>query len=521
MSTIRTARPAILSRQLFSREHLTGDTAILVYLALATVVAHLLVSNNYGYFRDELYYMADGRHPSLGYVDQAPLIGWLAALVHITLGDSLVAIHIFPALACGAIVVVTGLIARELGGGRLAQVLAASATLVAPVFMATGSIFSMDVIDQLCWALGALILIRLIRRDEPRLWLAFGLIAGIGLLNKYTILFFGFAAVVGILVTPARRYFRTRWLWLGGLIAFAFLLPDTLWNAMNGWPTWDFWYHYRGLTGGGPLGFLGDQILNSNPFTLPLTIAGLYFYLRSKDGKPYRAFGWAFVTLFILLVAINAKAYFLAPAFPMLSAAGARQVESLALRPTWLKPAYVALLLLSGVLLMPLAMPVLPPATYAKTYVVLTGAGNGGAGQETAGIFPQYLGDRFGWDTMTETVAQVYDSLPANERTHACIFTSNYGEAGAIELLGANYHLPPTLSGHNNYYIWGPGPCDGSVIITVGVPQSDLTEFAHVTQAATITCSYCMTEEDNIPVYVCTGLRLPLKDAWQHVKHFN
>ncbi|MGZ3637038.1 MAG: glycosyltransferase family 39 protein [Ktedonobacterales bacterium] len=521
MNAIRTARPTILSKQFFSRANLTSDNAILVYLALAGVVAHLLVSNNYGYFRDELYYMADGRHLSWGYVDQAPLIGWLAALIHVTLGDSLVAIHILPAFASGTLVFVTGLIARELGGGRLAQVLAASATLVAPVFMATGSLFSMDVLDQLLWALGALILIRLVRRDEPRLWLAFGLVAGIGLLNKYTILFFGFSLVVGMLVTPARRYFRTRWPWLGGLIAFAFLVPDLLWNATHGWPTWDFWHHYQGLTGGGPIGFLADQILNANPFTLPLIVAGLYFYLRSKNGKPYRAFGWAFVTLVIVFVVINAKAYFLAPAFPMLFAAGGRQVESLNLRQAWLKPAYVVVLLLSGVLLAPLAMPVLPPATYATSYAALTGVGNRGAGQQTAGIFPQYLGDRFGWDTMTATVAQVYDSLPADQRSHACIFTVNYGEAGALELLGTRYHLRAVVSGHNNYYIWGPGSCDGSVIITVGVSQSDLTEFAHVTQAATITCSYCMTEEDNIPVYVCTGLRDPLQDVWLRVKHFN
>lgn len=521
MSALRTARPVILSKQLFSRENLTSDTAILVYIGLIGVVAHLLVANNYGYFRDELYYMADGRHPQLGYVDQTPLIGWLAALIHLTLGDSLVAIHILPAIACGAVIVVTGLIARELGGGRLAQVLAAVATLVAPVLMATGSLFSMDVLDQLWWSLGALILIRLVHRDEPRLWLAFGLVAGIGLLNKYTILFFGLSLVVGFLVTPARASFRTRWPWLGGLIAFAFLLPDTLWNATHGWPTWEFWHHYGGLTGGGPLGFLTDQLLNTNPFTLPLTIAGLYFFLRSKAGKPYRAFGWAFVTLVILFIVINAKAYFLAPAFTMIFAAGARQVESLTLRAAWLKPAYIALLLLSGVLLAPLAMPVLPPATYARTYAALTGIGNGGAGQETAGIFPQYLGDRFGWDTMAATVAQVYDRLPANERSHACIFTGNYGEAGALELLGARYHLPPVLSGHNNYYYWGPGSCDGSVIITVGVPIGDLSGFARVTQAATITCSYCMAYEDNLPVYVCTQLRVPLKDTWQRVKHFS
>src|SRR5262249_41318478 len=158
---------------------------------------------------------------------------------------------------------------------------------------------------------------------------------------------------------------------------------------------------------------------------------------------------------------------------------------------------------------------VLPPATYASSYAALTGLGNGGAGQQTAGIFPQYLGDRFGWDTMAATVAKVYDGLPASERAEACIFTGNYGEAGALELLGERYHLPPTLSGHNNYYFWGPGTCSGNVLITVGVPGGNLAGFDSVTQAATVTCSYCMTYEDNLPVYVCRHLRIPLKDAWQ------
>ncbi len=249
------------ARSLLSRPALTSDTAFLVYLALVNFAVHLVGANNYGYFRDELYYLADGRHLAFGYVDQPPLIGWLAALMDLLTHDNLVALHVVSALAAACLTVVVGLIARELGGGRFAQLLAALASVVAIVFMATGSLFSMDVLDELWWALGAYVLVRLIRRQEPRLWLVFGLIAGVGLLTKLTMLFFGFGVVAGFLLTPLRAQFRTRWPWLGGAIAFVFLLPYILWNATNGWPTPEFWRHYGGLSGGGPLGFFGNQVL--------------------------------------------------------------------------------------------------------------------------------------------------------------------------------------------------------------------------------------------------------------------
>ena len=220
-------------------------TGLLVTLAGVSFVAHMLVAGNYGYFRDELYYLADGRHLQLGYVDQPLLMGWLAALVRVTAGDSLVAIHVIPALACALIIVVTGLMARELGGGRVAQFVAGVAALFSLDFMATGSIFSMDVLDQLWWALASLSVVRLLRRDAPRLWLLVGLVAAIALLTKLTVLFFGLALVLALLVTPERRYLRTPWPWLAGGIAFLGLLPYLIWNAVNGWPTWEFWQHYR------------------------------------------------------------------------------------------------------------------------------------------------------------------------------------------------------------------------------------------------------------------------------------
>jgi 4-amino-4-deoxy-L-arabinose transferase-like glycosyltransferase len=523
MSTALAARLPLSLRQRLTRASLTSDTALLLYLALADVVAHLLIAGNYGYFRDELYYMIDGRHLAFGYVDQPPLIGWLAALVHVTLGDSLVALHILPALAAGAIVFVTGLIARELGGGRFAQLLAALATMVGLVFMATGSIFSMDVLDELLWALGAYVVVRLIRRDDPRLWLAFGLVVGTGLLNKLTILFFALAVVVGLLATPARSALRSRWIWLGAALGRARGLPFFLWNVTNGFPTVDFYLHYQGL-GGDPLGFLANQILTANPFTMPLWIAGLYFYLRAPAGKPYRLLGWAYVFLYVLLTLIHAKPYFLAPAYPMLFAGGAIVFERAAqqARWRWVKPVYVPVLILSGLLLAPLAMPVLPPAAFVSHYGFLSGTGNAGAGQRGQAAFPQYLGDRFGWDTMSATVARVYTSLPPAERAQACVFTENYGEASALILYSPQYHLPPIISGHNNYYLWGPGSCTGQVIITVGLTQSDnLQSFNSVVLAATNTCDYCMPDENGAPIYICTQPKGSVQAIWPRVKHYD
>jgi hypothetical protein len=503
-----------------------GSTlAIPVLIAVVDFVAHMAVSNNYGYFRDELYYIAAGRHLAFGYVDFPPMIAVLAALLHVTTNDNLIAIHVVSALAASTIIIVTALMARELGGGRFAQSLAALASAVTVVFMATGSLFSMDVLDALWWSLAALVVIRLLRRDEPKLWLLFGLIAGIGLTTKITILFFGFALTVALALTGGRKYFRSRWLYLGGGIAALFLLPYILWNAVNGWPTIEFWQNYGGADGGGPLGFLANQILSANPFTLPLTIAGLVFYLRRPAGRPYRALGWAFVVLYVLFTVMNSKSYFLLPAYPMLFAAGAVQLDGAFRRARWrwAKAALPALLALSGILLAPLAMPVLSPAQFARSYSHLSGAGNSSAGQSSVSVFPQYLGDRFGWPEMAATLAQAYKTLPANQRASACIFTQNYGEAAALNFYAKEYGLPPVISGHNNYYLWGPGSCSGQVVLTVGLSQSDVEQsYASVVQVATTSCRYCMEEENELPVYLGTRLKFPtVNDAWPRTKHFN
>ncbi len=503
------------------RQLLASDNAVVGGIAFIGFLVHMLFAGNYGYFRDELYYIAAGHHLAPGYVDFPALIAVLAALLQ-PFGDNLVIIHIVPALANGCLIFTTGLIARELGGGRFAQGLAALTAAVCVAFMATGSIFSMDALDQLWWALAAYVLLLLIKRQSPRLWLLFGLVAGIGLATKLTILFWGLALVIGLLLTKQRRLLWNPALLGGGAIALVFLLPYILWNVANGLPTWEFWHNYGGITGDGPLAYLVNQIFLINPLTVPVAILGLIFFFRWPAGKPYRVFGWAFVFLYVLFTFIGTKSYFLAPAYPPLFAGGALVIEKAAERRVWILPLAGTLLILSGILLAPLAMPVLPPAAFVSDYGFLTGQGNASAGQQNQGAFPQYLGDRFGWTHMAEMVSRVVQSLPPEERQQACIFTNNYGEAGALQLYGSSYHLPPVISGHNNYYLWGPGSCSGTVLITVGISPADLhQDFDSVTLATTLTCTYCMPEENDLPIYVVKQPKAPTERLWPAVKHYN
>jgi 4-amino-4-deoxy-L-arabinose transferase-like glycosyltransferase len=434
-------------------------------------------------------------------------MGWLAALLRVTVGDSLVAIHIIPALAAALIIVVTGLLARELGGGRAAQCGAGVAALFTLNFMATGSLFSMDVLDQLWWALASLLLARLLRRTAPRLWLLVGLVAAIALLTKLTVLYFGLALVGALLITPERRYLRTPWPWVAGGIAFLGLLPYLLWNAVNGWPTLEFWQHYGVRSS--PLDFFTAQIGQMNPLALPLAVAGLGFYFRAS-GRPYRLLGWTFVFTYLVLTLLGTKPYFLAPAYPLLFAAGAVVVERWTLPPrlAWIRPAYGALLALAGILLAPAILPILPPTATVQTY----------------GPLEQVLADRLGWDSLTQTVEQVYVALPPAQRAQACVLASNYGEASALTQLAAPGRLPPIISGHNNYYLWGPSTCSGQVFIGVGYAPADFKNTYHeVVLAATQRCPDCVAFEQAVPIVVASNPTSPINLAqlWPSVKHYD
>jgi hypothetical protein len=497
--------------------------AVLI-VAFISFLAHVLVGDNYGYFRDELYVLAMSQHPAFGYVDVPPLVPWITALPRLLTGNALWAIHVISALVCAGTIILTGLMARLLGGKGWVQGLAALASATALIFMGNGSIYSYDVFDTFWWTLCATILIVLLRDDQPRRWLWFGLVAGLGLLTKETILFWGFALIVGLLLSPQRRLLFTRWTVFGGLIAFALFFPFLLWNAANGWASVQYWagYSQNHSAGGSPLDFLINQILGMNPLSLLLWGAGLWYFFSAR-GARYRVFGWAYLILFVLFIAIQGKTYFLAPAYPPLFAGGAVLIGTWRVGLRRWVAAYAVVLVLSALLLAPAAMPVLPPAVYAQVYGK---SGNSGAQQESGDSYglPQALADRFGWEQQVALIAQVYHSLPPDEQRVACIFTENYGEAGALEQFGGRYHLPPPISGHNAFYLWGPQGCTGQVLITINIAPKDAAQgYSSVTLAARTSCAACVDFENHAPILILRQpkAKVPFAVLWAQAKHYD
>ncbi|MEO7000697.1 MAG: glycosyltransferase family 39 protein [Ktedonobacterales bacterium] len=495
---------------------------VVLIIAGVSFLAHVVFGNNYGYFRDELYFMAMSHHPAFGYVDVPPLVPWITLIPRFLTGNALWALHVIAALVCAGTIILTGLMARLLGGTRLAQGLAALGSATALILMAIGSVYAYDVFDEFWWTLAATILIVLLRDNQPRYWLAFGVVAGLGLLTKETILFWGFALVVGLLLTRQRHLLFTRWTVFGGLIAFTLVSPFLIWNAFNGWASIQYWmgYSHNQLGGGTPVDFLINQIVGMNPISLPLWLAGLW-YCFSRHGARYRVFGWAFLILLVLFSIIQAKAYFLAPAYPPLYAGGAVLAgQWMARWRTWGTRwivAYAVVLTLIGALLAPAVMPVLPPAVYAQVY-----GANGSAGAGDLYGLPQSLADRFGWEQQVALIAQVYHSLPPDQQRVACIFTENYGEAAALVQFGGRYHLPPAISGHNAFYLWGPQGCTGQVLITINIsPQDAARGYGSVTLAARTSCAACVDFENNAPILILRQPKAPFAVFWPQAKHYD
>ena len=279
-------------------------------VAIAKLLVHLYASRHYGYFIDELYYLACGDHLDWGYVDQPPMVALIAKIARLLFGDSLQAIRFLPGLAGAIKVLLTGIIARELGGNRYAQILAALAALVAPGFLAIDNLLSMNSFDALLWTGCAYLLVRIIKTGNQRLWIWFGVVAGIGLENKHSMLIWGAAITAGLLLTPQRQFFRAPWIWLAGLLAFLIFLPNLIWNYQHHFPFLELQANIHrsgrnvGLT---PLSFFGEETLSMHPMTLPIWLGGLWFYLFNKAGEPFRVLGWAWVFTAGVILALDPR----------------------------------------------------------------------------------------------------------------------------------------------------------------------------------------------------------------------
>lgn len=490
--------------------------------AAGVLAFHLALLPGYGVFRDELYYMACGRRPGWGYVDHPPLVGWVAWLVAQVAGESHLALRVVAALAMATTVWLAGRVSRALGGGSFAVALAAIAAGLAPVALSLGSYYSMNAFDLLFWATIAWILVRVLSDGPERLWLAFGAVAGLGLLNKISMLYLGFGLVMGLVLARRWDVFRSRRFWAGGLLALAIFLPHLLWQHANGWPTLEFMANARRHKMA-PLsapGFVKEALLQTAPMAW-LWVAGVGWLLLARASSRVRALGFAFVVVVGVLALGGGKPYYLAAAYSLAFAAGAVAVESwTAGLARALRPALGVLMVVVALALSPFGRPVLPVDAFVR-YAAALGLKPGTEERKALGRLPQFYADMHGWREMAEAVAGVVQGLPPEDRAKACVFGQNYGEAGAIEYFARELDLPPAISGHNSYWLWGPGACTGDVMVVLGDRRERLKElFADVRLGAVSRCRDCMPYEDGLSIWVARGPKVPLAGVWPDLKGF-
>jgi 4-amino-4-deoxy-L-arabinose transferase-like glycosyltransferase len=503
------------------------DLRVLWLLVAAKLLVHLATANRYGYFRDELYSLDLGRHLAWGYVDTAPMIA-LYAKIALLLGGSLPVLRTLAALAGAARVALTMLLAREMGGGRFAQFLAGLTALAAPIYLGIDSILTMNGFESLFWMGCALVLIRIVRTGDSRLWVWFGCLAGLGLENKHSTLIFGAAVAVALLLSPERREILTPWIWIGGGVALLIFLPNVIWQVQHGFPTLEDLENVR-RTGKnvvlGPGTFILQQILLLNPLLFPFWIAGLVSLLFGQ-GSRLRVLGWIYLVLLALMIGLKAKNYYLAPIYPMLFAAGAVATERWLARREWSRnrrlprAVVAAFVFVSGAILVPALLPVLAPEGVVA-YLAALGLKPPKTEVRQSGRLEQRLGDQFGWPGLVADVDRIYRALPEAERARTGIFASNYGEAGALNLFGPALGLPPPICAHQNHFFWGPPATEYDNLIWLQWGREGIEERCRFVEKVGEHFDPWGMEEENRPIYLCRGLRAPLATLWPGLKHWN
>jgi hypothetical protein len=504
-----------------------------VALAGIKLVVHLVTIRGYGYFRDELYYIACSDHLAFGYVDHPPLSVALLKVWRLAFADSVVAIRILPAIAGALVVLLAGLLAVELGGGRAAVVLAAVGVIAAPIHLAFDHFYSMNAFDALVWTLGAYLFARITRSPRPGpLWVGLGITLGLGLLNKASVLWFGAGLFAGMLLTPERRHLRTPWPYLAFVIAAGLFLPHVVWQVQHGWPTLEFMRNameekYVARSAGD---FVGEQVLMMNPLSLPIWLAGLVAALLDRPVKcsegPATGSRWVagiYLTVFAILIGSrSAKAEYLAAAYPMLFAAGGVFWERLfaARRIGWASSVLATLAVLGGAVAAPMVIPILSEERLIA-YSRALGLKVKSAEKKELAELPQHFADMHGWQEIVAAVASAHGRLTPDERRGAAILVGNYGEAGAIDLFGGAHGLPRAISGHNNYWLWGPGGANGRVMVLLGGTRDYHEQtFESVEEAGIVECTYCMPHENGKRVFIGRGAKVSMDELWAKKKRF-
>jgi 4-amino-4-deoxy-L-arabinose transferase-like glycosyltransferase len=493
------------------------DTNILLLLGLALFLLHMFTNHQYGFHQDELVVLDNANHLDWGYIEYPPLTPFLARIELTLFGLSLVSARTFAALALSIAMVLAGLMARELGGNRRTQIMAAVAAAIAPFALVQGSLIQYVTFDYLWSVLLAYLVIRSLKSEDPRWWIPIGLVIGLGMMTKYTMAMFVAGLVGGVLLTGARRYLRSPWLWSGVALSLLIFLPNLIWQSQHNFISLDFLssIHARDVEIGRADSYLIDQFISSaNLVAIPLWIAGLYFYFFREEGKQFRMLGWMYVIPFLIYLVTHGRGYYLAPAYPMLIAAGAvfwerwpalpspNRVISI-FRPTWTALGIGAVL--AGALALPIA-----PINSAWWDVV-------------SKVHDTYT-EEIGWPEMIQTVAGIYADLPEEEKTRAGILTAENDEAAALNLYGDEYGLPKAISGSDTFWLRGYGNPPPGTVIVVGFERAYANMmFAQCEVAGTITNPYGVENDlrDPADIFVCRRPRLSWPELWKRIQRYS
>lgn len=493
---------------------LRAGVLVIVVLVAAKLGIHLAMASRYGRHRDEYYFIDCGKNLAFGYVDHAPLVPWLAGLSTSFFGDSLLMLRLPSILAGAATLWLTILLARRFGSNAFGQALAGMGVLFAPAYLRMHGMLDLPAFEPVFWTVAALLIADLIDGADRRRWLLIGAVVGLGLMNKHTMLVWGFGVGVGVLATPLRTDLKTKWPWLGASIALLIFAPNLVWQAQHGWPTVEFIQNMRQATLAQipkPL-FLAGQVLYMGPLALPIWLCG-FLYFFTDVGKRYRLFGWLFVAVLAVLTMTHAKPYYAAPAYPMMFAAGGAWLGHWFASRRVLRAVYASVLIASGLALGAMTLPVFELARVDAGIERLLGWV----------VRPMDLThdmhDEVGWAEQATAVARVFDRLTPEEQRTATIFTGNYGEASALNLHGPAHGLPRATSGHMTHHLWGPDRSRTGPLIMVGASDEELAALCGAPEeVARITNPEAL--ESNIPIYLCQDHR-DLETAWPNLAHFH
>ena len=506
-----------MNKNRFISTFLSSDIAILVLLALARILLQVFTNGQYGFHQDELVTLdAAAHHLAWGYVAWPPVTPFLARVALDLFGPSPIGLRSFAVLAEGIVMLLAGLMIRDLGGRRWAQILGAVTVATTPLSIVQGGLFQYETLDYFCWVLLAFLVIRLLKSKNPHWWLGIGAAIGLGMLTKYTIAFSVAGLIVGILVTN-RQYLKNRWLWGGAGVALLMWLPNLIWQFQNHFVSVYFLasIHTRDVQSGLTSSFLTDQLLfNFNPVMLFLVMTGLYYFFFTPAGKHYRMMGWMYVVPFILLILTQGKGYYLAATYPMLAAGGAVWWEGRLSRitsPRWINVwRWVTWSVLSAfaALLIATELPVAPL---------------GSAWWDTVSQSNKELKSEVGWPELAQQVAKAYQAVPVSEKAHAAILAASSGEIGAIDLYGPTYGLPRVISGFDSYWQYGYGIPAPQTVLVVGFDAPLLADFQDCTFIAQIRVPFNVQNDEatsHSSIYLCHNLRQPWPQFWKTFQYF-